>query len=461
MDVEFGSLASEVASTFPDGWHSAEAEFRVAGSHSELEWRVNGTDGNGLLWLPHPGTSSIFIDLRERMYRGEGRPWLSVVIHYHLNRPPQSTFNYMNIPQWKAVPSWGDYALDLEMFPRALRDVPDWYPARPSMRQARIFDSFETGGPPLVDRPPIAVDELPAVLDYLDVAPAFLSERGYARDVIDGAEDVPQSFHTDGTWIWSADVAHYLRKHGTPPEPELVEHMRRRQFRHDRVPEEVLADAERVITGERQTSWPDADSAMLHQLRQRLEELGVAETAYVLGAAREGRWCLQERGSVWEVALIQNGRAVDPVSLPRFANAATYLIGVFAEEPSRARLGAPPLRQTRAVLSDWPIQPLGGDPALTLLRDKRLAVVPAGRYLVRYGDDSGNLTFADGTEFFMMSLRAERESQGQRRFRVMRPLYVLTGITVPWHDQPGGGTAYLLPRSITDHIAAGSIEAVA
>jgi hypothetical protein len=31
-----------------------------------------------------------------------------------------------------------------------------------------------------------------------------------------------------------------------------------------------------------------------------------------------------------------------------------------------------------------------------------------------------------------------------------RPLRVVTGVAVPWFEQPGGGTAYILPRSIQD-----------
>jgi hypothetical protein len=80
-----------------------------------------------------------------------------------------------------------------------------------------------------------------------------------------------------------------------------------------------------------------------------------------------------------------------------------------------------------------------------------------GRVIVRYGSPGGNLTFADGTEFGAMSLRQEREQQGPRRYRVVRALHTLSGHTVPWHDQPGGGLAYLLPRSVKEHLANGGL----
>lgn len=33
----------------------------------------------------------------------------------------------------------------------------------------------------------------------------------------------------------------------------------------------------------------------------------------------------------------------------------------------------------------------------------------------------------------------------------------VAGETVPWHGRPGGGAAYLLPKSVTEHLADGRI----
>jgi hypothetical protein len=117
-------------------------------------------------------------------------------------------------------------------------------------RRARIFDRYRPGQPPVVDRPAVADDEVEPLLDYLDHAPEFLVERGFSRDVIDGAEDVPGAFFTDGTWIWSADVQHYLRKYGIPPEPDLVEHIRELGFGVPEVDDLTVARAESVVSGE-------------------------------------------------------------------------------------------------------------------------------------------------------------------------------------------------------------------
>jgi hypothetical protein len=86
-----------------------------------------------------------------------------------------------------------------------------------------------------------------------------------------------------------------------------------------------------------------------------------------------------------------------------------------------------------------------------------VAVLMPDRGIVRYGPPAGNLTYAVGTELSAMSLGAERAQQGPRRSRVLRELRTLCGRTVPWHEQLGGRTAYLQPRSVEQHLAHGSL----
>ncbi|HEY0501836.1 MAG TPA: TNT domain-containing protein, partial [Kutzneria sp.] len=38
-------------------------------------------------------------------------------------------------------------------------------------------------------------------------------------------------------------------------------------------------------------------------------------------------------------------------------------------------------------------------------------------------------------------------------YRLQQPTQVLAGVAVPWFGQPGGGTAYLLPKSIDGLLA--------
>jgi hypothetical protein len=189
---------------------------------------------------------------------------------------------------------------------------------------------------------------------------------------------------------------------------------------------------------------------------RRVSEAGAVPEAYQILGSAEGAVCLERVGDEWQVADYERGKPRNPKRFTQLWDAGAYLLGSLTITPGRLRAGAPDVNTAQA-LNDWPIQPLPGEPPLTLIAEKRIAVLMPGREIVRYGSPAGNLTFASGTEFSAMSLRQEREQLGPRRYRVVRALHTLSGHTVPWHDQPGGGTAYLLPRSVDEHLANGSI----
>jgi hypothetical protein len=104
---------------------------------------------------------------------------------------------------------------------------------------------------------------------------------------------------------------------------------------------------------------------------------------------------------------------------------------------------------------NWPIQPLPGEPPLTLFRGKKLADLPVGSELDRFGDPDGNLTYVAGTPFPERSLVPEWIDRPYHVYRVQQPIEALTGVAIPWFNQPGGGTAYVLPASIEELLAEG------
>ncbi|WP_328606317.1 glycohydrolase toxin TNT-related protein [Amycolatopsis sp. NBC_00345] len=105
----------------------------------------------------------------------------------------------------------------------------------------------------------------------------------------------------------------------------------------------------------------------------------------------------------------------------------------------------------------WPISPLSGEPPLTLFRGKELRELPAGSELDRFGGPNGNLTYAAGTPFEERSLVPEWVHRPYHVYRVQRPLETLAGVAIPWFNQPGGGSAYLLPASIEELVAEGDL----
>lgn len=101
------------------------------------------------------------------------------------------------------------------------------------------------------------------------------------------------------------------------------------------------------------------------------------------------------------------------------------------------------------------IQPLSGEPPLTLYRDRQQVMLQPGTELDRFGEPSGNVTYAFRTPYSNRSLPPQWANRNYFAYRVQRPLQVLRGSAVPWFEQPGGGTAYVLPTSVEELLAEG------
>jgi len=118
------------------------------------------------------------------------------------------------------------------------------------LRLARVYDSRNENGRPIVDRPPLDPQLREPLLAYLESAPVILAARSLDPDEFAPVDtDVPLNYRTDGTWIWAGSVPHYLRKHGLAPELGLVEHIQAREFRVAPVDEDTKNLAVSVITG--------------------------------------------------------------------------------------------------------------------------------------------------------------------------------------------------------------------
>jgi hypothetical protein len=108
-------------------------------------------------------------------------------------------------------------------------------------------------------------------------------------------------------------------------------------------------------------------------------------------------------------------------------------------------------------LAGPPITPLAGDPPTTLYTGHRLTVLTPGTEVDRFGDQLGNTVYAARTLYPHRSLPPDYIEREYRVYRVRDPLRVLTGTAIPWFGQPGGGTAYLLPRPIADLLREGAL----
>lgn len=121
------------------------------------------------------------------------------------------------------------------------------------MRVARLWSHLEDGVPVLdsaLGRTDEAESKEP-LLRFLEGGSAVLGAPGLAEDWLDPHHPlvVPVGFRTDGAWLWSIELAFYLRAHGIVPEPQFVAHMAALGFVAPPASEADLTAAEALLRG--------------------------------------------------------------------------------------------------------------------------------------------------------------------------------------------------------------------
>ncbi|SFS42258.1 TNT domain-containing protein [Saccharopolyspora flava] len=106
------------------------------------------------------------------------------------------------------------------------------------------------------------------------------------------------------------------------------------------------------------------------------------------------------------------------------------------------------------------IQPLNGEPPLTLYRDRRIVMLQPGTELDRFGEPNGNVMYAMRTPYTHRSLPPQWANRTYAAYRVQRPIQALRGTAVAWFEQPGGGTAFVLPGAVSDLLSDGTLAEV-
>ncbi|GID32268.1 hypothetical protein [Paractinoplanes brasiliensis] len=100
---------------------------------------------------------------------------------------------------------------------------------------ARVFDSYHhaAGGSFAADRLTLAGDELEQVAHYLESGSVLLATEALDHDPFDEqlGPIVPVTVRTDGRWVWNDAVVYFLRTYAISPDPELLKHIRTRQYR--------------------------------------------------------------------------------------------------------------------------------------------------------------------------------------------------------------------------------------
>ena len=189
---------------------------------------------------------------------------------------------------------------------------------------AWVFDGTDPDGRPLIRRSPVEPSEWDAVANYLQGAPMVAVPGAPGPDLLDPGRGVvvPQTWHTDGHWVWSGSVIYYLLVHGLAPQPELLEHLRRQRYVVPPVDEDAVARAVAAVNGtpipaprpapddeppvERRPDRgdpPDSPelTAALRRATEAAEEMGIDPERYCVDGERDNAWCLDRDGERWLV----------------------------------------------------------------------------------------------------------------------------------------------------------------
>ncbi|MFI6517275.1 glycohydrolase toxin TNT-related protein [Spirillospora sp. NPDC050679] len=517
MEILSDRLSVLLAARAPALWERVSGHYQAAGGHVEFPpLAVRLADGRTRTW-PAPRAAAVLLDrLRAGTHGFQGSTWSRIdfeVLYEDGGVRCRAAFTHDEEPDWGEPPSADDVRRELERFPRDR--VPEWMSrvlggvpeaaapvAAPpgGVRKARVFDHLGPDGEgPSVSRPAVPQEEVERLAAYLRGAPVVLAARSYAPDQLDPArgDRVPLTFHTDGTWVWSGAVGYYLEEHGLPPEPDLVGHIRAAGFRVPEVDETAMDAANAAVTGRpAPEARPDAAGHWLERLDERLEELGVDPGTYRIRETAEGAWCLVSEERRWSVFRLEDGERRRESVFDEAGQAAAHLLGSVLLAPRESRrapvvpappvpappvpappvpappvpappVPAPPVPtppvpepqpdETRQQWMGDAIQTLPGEPPLTLFRERRMVELQPGAMVDRFGDATGNLVYAAHTPFEQRSLPPDWAGRPYHLYRLERPMWVLAGVAVPWFEQPGGGVAYVLPRSVKELVDEGAV----
>ncbi len=391
----------------PERWAQLSVEFREVGRYYEIAAELTDPDGRIEPWSPPKEVAGQFAQLRGAMHGEPGGTWFNA--RYTIERPSRYNLDFDRAePSWRMPPPMQAYHDELELFPRAEENVPEWLMRRlsgltpePSARQfriARIFDGAGPSGRPMVNRPPIEEDERDSLVSYLSSARMVLPERGFDTDHLagDGRQAVPVAFHSDGTWVWPAAVPYYLRVYGLPPEPALVEQARSTNYLPPELDEAASAAAAANITGPSPRSEAESvpspaaapESASMPgsapspeprtregsaeaTLRDRFATLGIPASRYRIGDPSPQTWCMQRVGDGWQVGWFES-TFTNPTYFAAERDAAAFLLGKVALDDRTPR--APVHSAPRGVEPS----PEGPAPVAPLPHDEDERAVPRG-----------------------------------------------------------------------------------
>ncbi|GAA3841343.1 hypothetical protein GCM10022243_04650 [Saccharothrix violaceirubra] len=362
-------ITRALAEDAPEGWTRIDVEVWALGAWQLLTASATTTAGV-VHWSPRPMVGQGFTRLRTATY-GPSGAWYRADYVVERDGTPRVAYDRKTEPPWRPFyfrphdePDFGYARQELLRFPRALGDTPDWLvraaaelldlevgagtgrldPWQPALSSdltsARTFDAVVEGDTPVFHRQPVNADEKQLLLGFLRGGVVVLAGRGHAPDLMhpEREQRVPMTYLTDGRWVWSESVTHYLEHYDIAPDNNFLAHIRHVRYSGTtRLPTALLARATSLVTRQYQGGTAeDVEPGLAAEVEQAYGSaasvarfLGLAPSAYSIGSEVDGALCLVREGDYFVVFWSFRGERRFSGSFDNPGDAATYLIGFF------------------------------------------------------------------------------------------------------------------------------------
>lgn len=488
----------------PPGWRRIDLVSRINVDVQDFVLTVLMGDGSqAAVAVPEQVVPAV-LGMREAFYQPDDGTWFSM--RYMLDPPGsiQTLFNRDWDPHWEPAIDPAGWVRDLERFPRDPSRIQPWLRARLAEAGHPVPEDVPVERP----RPPLDPEDqdwywrqignivaMSVPPDWSRVMLTYRAIGGHVelpvmvRRVTDGGLELwePPSevgellaelragMYREGRGTWFQVTAHVALDSSVDYDytwddepawdgPRPVGEFPRELARFPRTGESLpgwLAEVVGTAGAATLAGTADSEAAAKDALRAAEDaaaELEIPPARYRIGEVADGAWCLVRDGDGWAVFWAQGEDRLELATFPTAAGAARYFTGHLYLNRAAFRDELPP--DAKRPTAEWPIQPVGGDVGLQMYGGKRLVTLPPGTELDRYGEPSGNTLYAARTEWENRSEPAEIRDWPYHVYRLRRPVRAVTGTVIPWYDQPGGGTAYVLERPVADLLAEGAVEEI-
>lgn len=124
-----GSLTAMVAAEQPPAWREVVIDYRHLGRQTDGAVGALDPSGTYQLWEPPVDVWRMLQRLRGGMYRAGEGTWFSARLTILPPTRFNVVYNWRHRPSFPVWPDAGEFAVELDRFPRDAAFMPDWFRA--------------------------------------------------------------------------------------------------------------------------------------------------------------------------------------------------------------------------------------------------------------------------------------------------------------------------------------------